>query len=452
MGLIQYCFLFLVVHVVFNEPRGGYGARVGGSISDAPAPAPDTALTPDADLAADTAPASDMTPASETPLTTGGVCKTMVTRAGYKCQEFTVTTEDGYILSLQRVNSAKGNVKTKEPAFLQQGLFMDGASWFLDSPKESLGFILADNGYDVWVGNTRGTRYSRRHKNLDASFPLYWDYSWDDMALSDLPAYINFVYKQTKKKINYIGRKLTILDIPSNYIYCHWQGTIMALASFSLGPKAPDEVLTKLKAAALLSPVAYLSYMLNEMNRAVAKTFPTEFGGEVMAEINMSQPQTAAYLGAICKSIPGLNCYDSVSSFTGKNCCLNATSFDKFIANSPQSTSAKNGIHLAQTSNSGKFTKYNYGIGNILKYGQATPPPYPLTNIPKDLPIFMSYGDNDALAYPKDVEHLLSDMKHPKNKLEVQRIKNYGHLDFIIATNANRIVFKPMIAFLKRQK
>ncbi|KAI3876421.1 hypothetical protein MKW92_038148 [Papaver armeniacum] len=402
MDLIQYCFLFLVVfHVVFNEPRGAYGTRFGGSISYAPATAPDTAPAPN------TTPTS--APAPTAPLTAGGVCESMVNRvAGYKCQEFTVTTKDGYILSLQRVNSAKGNPKTKEPAFLQHGLFMDGASWFLDSPKQSLGFILADSGYDVWVGNTRGTRYSRRHKNLDASFPLYWDFSWDDMALSDLPAYINFVYKQTKKKINYIG---------------HSQGTIMALASFSLGPKAPDEVLTKLKAAALLSPVAYLSYMLDEFSRTVAKTFPAEFGGEVMAEINMR-----------------------------KNCCLNATSFDKFIANSPQSTSAKNSLHLAQTSRSGKFTKYDYGIGNMLKYGQPTPPPYPLTNIPKDIPLFISYGVNDALADPKDVEHLLSDMKHPKNKLEVQKIPNYGHLDFIIATNANSLIFKPMIAFLKRQK
>ncbi|KAI3909145.1 hypothetical protein MKW98_012882 [Papaver atlanticum] len=445
MGLIQYCFLFLVVfHVVFNEPRGAYGARVGGIISDAPAPAPDTAVAPDADLAADTAStsdadaASDMTPASETPLTTGGVCKTMVTRDGYKCQEFTVTTEDGHILSLQRVNSVKGNEKTKEPAFLQHGLFMDGASWFLDSPKESLGFILADNGYDVWVGNTRGTRYSRGHTKLNAILPQFWDYSWDEMAQYDLPAYINFVYKQTKKKINYIG---------------HSQGTIMALASFSLGRESSSEIVSKLKAAALLSPVAYLSNMLNEMSRVVAKTFATEFASSnPMAEVNTADERTAAYLGGICKSVLGMNCFDMVSSFTGKNCCLNATSFDKFIANSPQSTSAKNSMHLAQTSNSGKFTKYDYGIGNMLKYGQATPPSYPLTDIPKDLPIFISYGVNDALADPQDVEHLLSDMDHPKNKLEVQKIENYGHLDFIIATNANRIVFKPMIAFLKRQK
>ncbi|KAI3975344.1 hypothetical protein MKX01_027465 [Papaver californicum] len=438
MGLIQYCFSFLVVfHVVFNEPRGAYGTRFGGSISRgsgllAGAPASAPAMTPS------TATAPAPAPAPETQLTAGGVCATMVTRAGYKCQEFKVKTKDGYILALQRVNSAKGNVKTKQPAFLQHGLFMDGTSWFLDSPKQSLGFILADSGYDVWVGNTRGTRNSRGHDKFDANTnPLYWDFSWDEMAQYDLPAYINYVSRQTKKKINYIG---------------HSQGTIMALASFSQGRKNKDQIIDKLKAAALLSPVAYLDHV-GRVGISMANSFGGAWGGEIMAEFNLKEDHVADYIGGVCKSIPGLNCYDTVTAFTGPNCCLNASNFDKFIRNSPQSTSVKNGMHLSQTVTQGTFTKYNYGIGNFVKYGMLTPPVYPLTNIPKDLPIFMSYGDNDNLADPVDVQHLLRDMKqHPKNKLEVQRIKNYGHLDFIMATNANRIVFKPMIAFLKRQK
>lgn len=41
-----------------------------------------------------------------------------------------------------------------------------GDAWFLNSPEQSLGFILADEGFDVWVGNVRGTRWSQGHISL----------------------------------------------------------------------------------------------------------------------------------------------------------------------------------------------------------------------------------------------------------------------------------------------
>lgn len=41
-----------------------------------------------------------------------------------------------------------------------------GDAWFLNAPGQSLGFILADHGFDVWVGNVRGTHWSRGHVSL----------------------------------------------------------------------------------------------------------------------------------------------------------------------------------------------------------------------------------------------------------------------------------------------
>lgn len=50
-----------------------------------------------------------------------------------------------------------------------------------------------------------------------------------------------------------------------------WQGTLTALASFSEGL-----LVNKVKSAALLSPVAYLSHMKTALGVVAAKTFVGE--------------------------------------------------------------------------------------------------------------------------------------------------------------------------------
>ena len=37
--------------------------------------------------------------------------------------------------------------------------------------------MLADLGYDVWLGNLRGNTYSRKHAYLDPKEKTYWDFS-----------------------------------------------------------------------------------------------------------------------------------------------------------------------------------------------------------------------------------------------------------------------------------
>ena len=67
---------------------------------------------------------------------------------------------------------------------------------------------LFDEGYDIWMGNTRGTRYSNVNENFadpnDESFER-WDWSWGELGLYDDRALISQIQELTgEAKVNYI--------------------------------------------------------------------------------------------------------------------------------------------------------------------------------------------------------------------------------------------------------
>ena len=100
----------------------------------------------------------------------------------------------------------------------------------------------------------------------------------------------------------------------------------------------------------------------------------------------------------------------------------------------------------------GNIAKYDYGnlIENELHYGQAFPPPYDLTAIPKEFPIFLGYGGSDELSEVKGVQLLLNDLKtHVANKLVVFFRKEYAHADFFMGTNVKQDLYDPIMSFFQ---
>ena len=66
--------------------------------------------------------------------------------------------------------------------------------------------MLVEAGFDVYLANSRGNRYSREHVILKPNEPEFWKWSWQEMAKYDLPATIDIVLETSNKKnLYYIG-------------------------------------------------------------------------------------------------------------------------------------------------------------------------------------------------------------------------------------------------------
>ncbi|KAM1358689.1 hypothetical protein ACFX15_044932 [Malus domestica] len=363
----------------------------------------------------------------------GGICKSLVETQGYPCQEHKVTTEDDYILGLQRIpagKSAGNETAAKLPVLLHHGILMDASAWLLNSPDKALAFILADNGFDVWLANSRGTVSSRGHKTLTPLYPAYWDWSWDQLAAYDLPALFAYVNNQTGQKLHYVGHSL---------------GTLTPLAAFSQG-----KLVNMLRSAALLAPIAYLGQMRSPFARTAVDAFLAQ-GPAFFFSFEFPNRQVQQILQYICAR-PGSGCSNYLTATTGPNCCLGSSSINLFLRHTPQSTSIKNAMHLFQMVTKGNIAMYDYVFPaiNIQHYNKPTPPVYNMENIPKDVPLFLSYGGRDPLSNVLDVKYLLDNLRdHDKDKLVAQYTAEYAHMDFLMAENANQVVYAPLLDFFK---
>lgn len=78
--------------------------------------------------------------------------------------------------------------------------------WVMNTPETAPAFVLARAGYDVWMGNNRGNKYSNTHKTLTKHDRAFWDYYQEDLGMYDLPALIMFIKDKTGvEKIGYVG-------------------------------------------------------------------------------------------------------------------------------------------------------------------------------------------------------------------------------------------------------
>jgi len=177
-----------------------------------------------------------------------------ISNINYKDEAHIVETEDGYFLKMHRLLPKKLTNK-KPPVFLVHGLLTTSADFLLAGPSKALAYLLSDHGYDVWMANTRGNKYSNSHRNLSYFSDDYWRFSWNEIGHYDLPAMIDYMLQKTNQK--------------SCFFIGHSQGATAFLVLLSTRPKFNQKIIQ----AHLLAPEAIMKNVPHPFVRNFAPAF-----------------------------------------------------------------------------------------------------------------------------------------------------------------------------------
>ncbi|KYM93609.1 PREDICTED: lipase 1 [Cyphomyrmex costatus] len=357
----------------------------------------------------------------------------LVEKYGYSAEEHYVTTEDGYNLIIHRITGSplfKGQ-RTGKVVFFQFGLFGTSDCWVLIGADKDLAFLLADKGYDVWLGNVRGCSYCRSHVKLSPRNKKFWQFSFHEMGMIDLPTMIDYVLGYTKQKnLYYVGISM---------------GNTALFTFLSMKP----EYNAKIKLAVCFAPVAFwnevsptVQYVANMLHNIT--DFEEILDSNEIYEV-FALTSTSITMGrTLCAdyTITQTICVALMFLIVGANPAqLNTMAIPKILSQYPAGSSVQTVLHYNQNIITKKFQSYDYGyIGNYKQYKQATPITYDLGKITAPMALF--YGGNDLLVLKSTIFELY---KRLPNVVLLEEQKSFNHLDFITAIDVNTLVYSRVI-------
>ncbi|XP_070383653.1 lipase 3-like isoform X2 [Dermacentor albipictus] len=368
------------------------------------------------------------------------VQETLVTRKGYPFERHRVVTEDGYIIEMHRIPWGRMGRPTgwppkRQPILLMSGLLGDSSNYVLDFPHQSLGFVLADQQYDVWIGNVRGNSYGKGHVNLKVRSKAFWNFSFHEHAVLDLPAQIDYVLRATGwQDVPYVGVS---------------QGTLVLFTMLSERPEynrkvkafaglAPFNKLTHVEIVALTAFTPYAEKYLTSGHEA--------FLAEVLPRGAFYMPWASKFCALPTRAVCSL--IGDIAGDLGSK-YMNETRLPVYLHFMPGGTSTKNIVHFAQLVASARPQKFDYGPRrNMLIYGQRVPAEYRLGNVRTDVGIFWSRGDH--VITPPNVQELIRELGPHVAMDHFIDDPYYTHAHFLVALNNPDVLFGRLLAFLER--
>ncbi|KAI1378949.1 alpha/beta-hydrolase [Hypoxylon crocopeplum] len=349
---------------------------------------------------------------------------------GYTAEEHVLQTKDGYLLGIHRlawrkgeedlkVNDGPASIK-KRVLYLHHGLLMNSEVWVcLTDAQRCLPFVLVERGFDVWLGNNRGNKYSKKSINFPPTSIEFWNFSIDEFAFHDIPDSINYILETTRQpSLSYIGFS---------------QGTAQAFASLAVHPKLNEQVNVFIALAPAMSPAGLNNGIVDALIKASPQVLFLLFGRRSILS-SATMWQSILYPPIFIKVIDmGLS---FLFGWRTKN-----ISVSQKLAAYPHLysfTSTKSVVHWFQIIRNQSFQMYDDDVQSPLsintssKYTKVAK--YPTRNI--RTPIVLVYGGSDSLV---DIKVMLRELP---NRTVATEIPHYEHLDFLWARDVDTQVFQ----------
>ena len=375
------------------------------------------------------------------------IYKKKILDAGYSFEEHKIKTEDGYILTAWRIpkkiNEKNNPNQKKKPIILQHGLIDSSYTWLILDKENSLPFTLVDNGYDVWLTNTRGNAVCYEHENneeFDSSdaYSKYWDFSFHEMAIYDLPANVNYIKMVSGfDKVSYIS---------------HSQGGLIYFIFYTINPSFIENniefffslgtvVTTYTSNSKLIKYGSYfkMSDFLDFIHIKNNFVFNMEFYN---------------IIGKFCKFFSS-TCYFFVNFIISNGYNTHRINIKKLFSEflfAPAGTSAKNLSHWNQIYLRKKLAQYDYGKKKNLEiYGKEEPPEYNLTEfVNYKVKTILYISDKDPFSNLDDLNHLFKYLNN--SNVKIKKMENYNHLDFLWSDDAKADIYDEIVKVLDNGK
>ncbi|XP_039954266.1 lipase 3 [Bactrocera tryoni] len=357
------------------------------------------------------------------------VCR-IITTNQYACERHLVRTADGYELTLHRI-PPKNTTQKYPPFILMHGLIGSAADFVLPGRKRSLGCILHEQGYDVWLANARGTTYSKRHSHMDSSNSSFWNFSWHEIGYYDLPAIVDYVRTTTgQQQVHFVA---------------HSQGSTVFFVLLSERPEYNE----KFASASLLAPVAFLAnirsppfkimtakieeieVLLNHLG--LYELFPSTALNQLGGHLLCSQDAPTQNLCLLFTFLTvGFSEYQ-----------MDRSLFPRILETTPAGISRNQFKHFGQLIRTGKFQKYDYQSKeeNLRQYKRQIPPDYNLRNV--RVPLHLFVGTRDLLLTKEDAIRLTKELKNAKYTLH--ELRGFNHIDLLYSSMAPRFIYKKIV-------